>query len=482
MSSPQNRSQIEGPEQQELRNMLVTFYDTHLYRGNSSDDTQLFTLQDKAEALSYFDAADNSVSGEELTLRRIRSLLLREQTKAFAIQQKRNFIASLHALDIALDTKVELQAEFFASSFKGKADLLRFVKTEEKRISTKKLLQIQERESYKASYWAFFESHREYFCYEDQVSAWNYVVVSLAGVRTHAAKMRRLQMVIAMLPSNLAYAKSLDEEYQRLLHRHIDNDERRNACLNAFRLCTFKNKLDRINEIKTTPTLEQKRQKLEQEKYEQWVIYKNLYAAFPHGISPDDFSELTLVEQKKIIEQKRSNNNEEQELLKEYLNLGDINEDQTEAFKKLVISSKKEKIQQKKAAMAQEAAAANKPKHEAEIVQLSVVPIKPLKICLIAAQILRNQERHIYVDDGDRVKAIKKKMIAESVTGDFTLQHLQIIQSLLSQFSTDEYENPGTLQWVELELKKQIYVGESSKGQSSTQTRSNVRNTMGKKL
>ena len=480
-AAPQNRSQVEGPEQQELRGMLVTFYDTHLYRGDSNDDSQLFTLQDKAEALQYFDGTDNNVSGEELTLRRIRSLLMREQTLAFAIKQKQDFTSCLQRLDIAFDSKNALKAKFFASSFQEKADLLRFVKDEERRIRTKKILQAQERETYKASYWAFFESHRDYFCYEDQVSAWNSIIVTLANFRTHVAKMRRLQMVIAMLPSNLAYAKSLDEEYQRLLHTHIDDPIRRIDCLQTFRQCTFKNKIELIAESRQTQTLAQKRQEIEQEKYEQLAIYRNLYAAFPHGITPDAFSELSLTEQKNIVNQKKSDNHQENQLLQEYLNLGDLPTEQIELFKKLTIDAKKEKLQQKKLALAHAAESKESTQSdEHEAVHLSVMPIKPLKICLIAAQVLRNQEQHIYVDDGDRVKAIKKKMAAESVTGDFTLQHLTIIQSLLSQFSTDEYENPGTLQWVELELKKQIYVGDSSRGMPTNQTRSNVRSTMGK--
>ncbi|MBI4836274.1 MAG: hypothetical protein HY817_03360 [Candidatus Abawacabacteria bacterium] len=466
-------SLLEQQQYYSLRERLLAFYEQYHYHGNADDENQIFTSYDQQEALAYFDAAGENISHEELLQRRSRMIFMLEQTKAWAQGYKRKFLSRLYQLDIALDRKKELEKEFCSGSFRDKSRLFEFIVAEENRIERKKTQQMMERESYKSSFYAFFEANAEYFCPEDRISAWNNVVISLNSFQTHIGKMRRLRMLLAMLPANLEYARSLDNKYQQLLAHHIEDDERRGKCLEAFRKCTFEHKLKRIQELEKSPTTSEQQQKLAKEKLANNTLFNNLFALFPHGLTPEQFADLSLEEQKKALSKKLETNNREEELVTNLLKHEGISTETLTRFRAMSIASKKDYLAT--ATQTQRESTSDKAETEPEEKQKTVTSIKPLKICAIAVSVLRNREKKEFADDKARIKTIKTKMIEEGILGEFTATHLNILRDIIAAIPEDERETSQALQWIDKQMRERIYMGESHNANIRKETTNHIK-------
>ncbi|OGC82160.1 MAG: hypothetical protein A2V81_01515 [Candidatus Abawacabacteria bacterium RBG_16_42_10] len=406
---------------QEQAILAKTF--TRFYEKND----HFFSNQDKVVAKNYFHATGENISPEMLLERQKKCIEICERAVNFAARQRKEFFGLLRSLPIAFDRKDILRTQFLNGDFQVKAQLVEYLHQEEKRITLKREAQKAVIESLKNQFTAFYGDNAIYFNEHDRELAITYVLTSINGFRTHIGRLGRLHMLLAMLPANLAYAKELDEKYQTLLLQKIPGDSERDRMLEKFRNGNFAHKNELLKTLGELVIVREKKEDPEISlKATLLQKYKELHSEFPSGTNPENFSVLSLTEQKSTLAQKQESNIRERDLL--------------QAKEKVTTESSPTT-----AARLEEKEKKSSPTHS---------------MCEIAMRIIKNERGKKYHDDKEIIADIETQMKHGNISGTFSEANLIEMRRILPRLPEQYWGTSSAALWVKRELQNRSIVHE----------------------
>lgn len=418
MSRSLERNDNSIQEQAILAETFLRFY---------QQNDQFFCAQDKDTAKNYFNGEGENLSAEKLLERQRQCIAMCERSLHFASKQRKYFFDLLGSMPIAFDKKKTLRTQFLNGDFQVKTQLIEHLLQEEKRIATKREAQRSVIEALKNQFIAFYANNSLYFNEYDRESAIHYALSSIGNFKTHMGRFARLQMLLAMLPANLAYARELDEKYQSFLKQKIPEEQEREQMLERFRSGNFAHKNELLKSLLELVVIEKKKEDPEaSEKKALLQKYKELHAEFPSDMLPENFGVLSLSEQRSTLRKKQEESTREQ------------------AFRK----EKKEEMKEDPRGPS----STSNEKTSKELPENSV--------CSIAIRIIQNNRGKKYHDDKEVIKDIETEMKQDNISGSFSEENLKAMRSILPRLPQQYWGTVSAAAWVKKEMQSITVVHE----------------------
>lgn len=443
--------QLAISSQSTLKAAFLSFYQANEH---------LFSQQERAEALKYFDGEGENLDPIQLYERRVQCLKLCQSAKLFAEEKQRAahaerelqqlFQIKILGEDITNERKQALTIAF--AEAKALADKKAVLEQIEQEAAQARTLQRYEKEQvalYLHLFKQFYDQDecRYYFNDADRSLAWQSLLTSCEALDSMAQKLDRLKLLVTLLPSSLHWARQQYELYRKTLKNHGDSEEETQKLLEQFRNLTFEEKHALIEKTKRAPkkVAGEENKETEPKESDQLILsYQALYCGQADMITPRAYRSRTLTEQKELLKEAEARQIRSEVLLSLW------QQQSTEPRSAEAIAT-----WQQLSLEAQE----NSIILSDQPTQKQAEATPPAQLVHIAIEFIHNKAKAIYHDDQDLVKAIQASLRDKNLTTTFQLNHLQLIRRLLQSVPTETWHTAKTAQWVDNHLRTELYVG-----------------------
>ncbi|MBP7056983.1 hypothetical protein KBB08_00655 [Candidatus Gracilibacteria bacterium] len=444
--------QLAINSQSTLKAAFLSFYQANEH---------LFSQQEQAEALKYFDGEGENLAPIQLYERRVQCLKLCQSAKLFAEEKQRAaqaerdlqqlFQIKILGEDITNERKEALTIAFAeAKALADKKAVLAQIEHEAAQARTLHRYEKEQVELYLHLFKQFYDQDecRYYFNDTDRSLAWQSLVTSCEALDSMAQRLDRLKLLVTLLPSSLQWARQQYELYCKTLKKHGAMEEEMPKLLEQFRNLTFEEKHALIEKTKRSPkkvTVENSKEPAQSAESDKLIIsYQALYCGQADMVHPQTYRSLTPTEQTQLLREAEAR----QIRSKELLSLWQQQSDQPRSAEAIATWQQLSLEAQEKSIILSD----QPPQKQAE-------RTPPEQLAHIAIEFIHNKTEAIYHDDNDLVKAIQASLREKKLAATFQLNHLQLIRRLLQSVPAETWHTAKTAQWVDNRLRTELYVG-----------------------